>query len=48
LELVDKGLSIDNQKHYLKVNPQFTHGQKNISFCDAVKAEGNKFYKQTL
>ena len=46
--MVDKGLSIDNQKHYLKVNPHFTHGLKKLSFCGAVRAEGNKFYKQTL
>ena len=45
--MVDKELSIDDQKHYLKVKPKFTHGHKNISFCDAVKAEGINFYKQT-
>ncbi len=45
--MVDKGLSLEDQKHYLKVKPQFTHGQKKISFCDAVKAEGIEFYKQT-
>ena len=45
--MVDKGLSLEDQKHYLKVKPQFTHGQKKISFCDAVKAEQIKFYKQT-
>jgi hypothetical protein len=45
--MVDKGLSVDDQKHYLKVKPKFTHGQKKISFCDAAKAEGIKFYKQT-
>ncbi len=39
-EMVDKGLSIDDPKHYLKVKPKFTHGQKKISFCDAEKAEG--------
>jgi hypothetical protein len=46
-EMVDKGLNVDDQKHYLKVKPKFTHGQKKISFCDAVKAEGIDFYKQT-
>ena len=45
--MVDKGLSTDDQKCYLKVKPKFTHGQKKISFCDAMKAEGLKFYKQT-
>ena len=45
-EMVDKGPSIDDQKHYLKAKPKFTHGQKKISFCDAVKAEGVEFYKQ--
>ena len=45
--MVDKGLSLEDQKHYLKVKPKFTHGQKKISFCDAVKAEGIEFYKQT-
>ena len=42
-EMVDKGLSIDDQKRYLKVKPKFTHGQKKISFSDAVKAEGIDF-----
>jgi hypothetical protein len=45
--MVDKGLSVEDQKHYLKVKPKFTHGQKKIFFCDAVKAEGIEFYKQT-
>ena len=45
--MVDKGLNVEDQKHYLKVKPKFTHGQKKISFCDAVKAEGIEFYKQT-
>ena len=47
LEMVDKGLSVDDQNNYLKVKPKFTHGQKKISFCDAVKAEGIKFCIQT-
>jgi hypothetical protein len=42
-EMVDKGLSVDNQKSYLKVKPKFTHGQKKISSCDAVKTEGIEF-----
>ena len=46
-DMVDKGLSVEDQKHYLKVKPKFTHGQKKIFFCDAVKAEGIEFYKQT-
>ena len=45
--MVDKGLSLEDQKHYLKVKPKFTHGQKKISCCDAVIAEGIEFYKQT-
>ena len=46
-EMLDKGLSAEDRKHYLKVKPKFTHGQKKISFCDAVKAQGIEFYKQT-
>ena len=45
--MVDNGLSVEDQKHYLKVMPKFTHCQKKISFCDTVKAEGIEFYKQT-
>ena len=47
LDVVDKGLSLDDLKCYLKVKPYFTHGQTKISFCDAVRAEGIKFYIQT-
>jgi len=46
-EMLDKGLSAEDRKHYLKVKPKFTHGQKKISFCDAVKTQGIEFYKQT-
>ena len=45
--MLDKGLSAEDRKNYLKVKPKFTHGQKKISFCDAVKAQGIEFYKQT-
>ena len=31
----------------MKIKPSFTHGQKKISFCDAVKEEGIKLYKRT-
>ena len=43
----DMGISVEDGRHYLKVNPKFIHGQKNVSFSDAVKAEGVQFYKQT-
>ena len=46
-EMVDKELSVGDQRCYLKVEPKFTHAQKKVSFCDAVKTEGIKFYKQT-
>ena len=40
-------MSTNNQRRYMKVKPMFTHGLKKVSFCDAVKEEGIKFYKRT-
>jgi hypothetical protein len=44
---VTNEISTEEQRHYLKVKPKFTHGQNNASFCDAKQDEGIDFDKRT-
>ena len=44
-QMVGTGISVEDQRCYLKVKPKFTHGQRRASFSDAVKVEGFEFYK---
>ncbi len=39
-EMLDKGLSVEDRKHYLKVKPKFTHGQKKILFLRCCESTG--------